>query len=85
MARDETRRQLELQLEPLPPEELDHRDSSQVKGAAEIMANDKFGMPYYYGIERLCAMATNNLRSCCRWRRCFMRDFGPNWSFVEPT
>lgn len=61
VARDEGRRQLTLQLEPLPPEELDQRDSSQVKGAAEIMANEAFGMPYYYGVERLCAMATNNI------------------------
>lgn len=61
VARDQARRQLALQLEPLPPEELDQRDNSQVKGAAEIMANDAFGMPYYYGVERLCAMATNNV------------------------
>jgi hypothetical protein len=61
VARDEGRRQLALQLEPLPPEELDQRDSSQVKGAAEIMANEAFGVPYYYGVERLCTMATNNV------------------------
>ena len=59
--RDEAKRQLALQLEPLPTEELEQRDSSQVKGAAEIIANDAFGLPYYYGIERLCAMATNNV------------------------
>ena len=52
---------LELQLEPLTPEELNYRDSSQIKGAAEIMANEAFGVPYYYGIERLCTMATNNV------------------------
>jgi hypothetical protein len=61
VARDEARRQLALQLEPLPPAELDQRDSSQVQGAAEIIANDAFELPYYYGIERLCAMATNNV------------------------
>src|SRR5580700_7065312 len=61
VARDEARRQLALQLEPLPTEELELRDSSQVQGAAEIMANEAFGVPYYYGIERLCAMATNNV------------------------
>ena len=61
VARDEARRQLALQLEPLSPEELYQRDSSQIQGAAEIMANEEFGMPYYYGIERLCAMATNNV------------------------
>jgi hypothetical protein len=50
-----------LQLEPLPSEELDQRDSSQVKAAAEIMANDEFGVPYYFGVDRICAMATNNV------------------------
>ena len=25
------------------------------------MANEAFGVPYYYGVERLCAMATNNV------------------------
>jgi hypothetical protein len=61
IGRDEARRQLALQLEPLPSDELDQRDSSQVQGAAEIMAHDEFGLPYYYGIDRLCAMATNNV------------------------
>jgi hypothetical protein len=61
IARDEAKKQLALQLEPLPSEELDQRDSSQVAAAAEIMANDAFGIPYYYGIDRICAMATNNV------------------------
>ncbi|HEY1631868.1 MAG TPA: hypothetical protein VGF56_11170 [Rhizomicrobium sp.] len=61
ISRDEARRQLALQLEPLPSEELDQRDSSQVKAAAEIMANDEFGAPYYFGVDRICAMATNNV------------------------
>jgi hypothetical protein len=61
ISRDEARRQLALQLEPLSSEEFDQRDSSQVKAAAEIMANDEFGTPYYFGVDRICAMATNNV------------------------
>lgn len=61
ISRDEARRQMALQLEPLPSEELDQRDSSQVKAAAEIMANDEFAAPYYFGVDRICAMATNNV------------------------
>jgi hypothetical protein len=61
ISRDEARRQMALQLEPLPSEELEQRDSSQVKAAAEIMANDEFGAPYYFGVDRICAMATNNV------------------------
>jgi hypothetical protein len=61
IARDEAKKQLALQLEPLPEQELDQRDSSQVAAAAEIMANDELGVPYYFGIDRICAMATNNV------------------------
>jgi hypothetical protein len=61
IARDEAKKQLALQLEPLPEEELDQRDSSQVAAAAEITANEEFGVPYYFGVERICAMATNNV------------------------
>lgn len=60
IARDEARRQFTLELEPLPPEELAQRDSSQVQGAAQIMSREEFGVPYYYGVDRLCTMATNN-------------------------
>jgi hypothetical protein len=61
ISRDEAKKQLALQLEPLPEQELDQRDSSQVAAAAEIMANDELGVPYYFGIDRICAMATNNV------------------------
>lgn len=61
IARDQAHRQLAFELEPLPSAELEQRDSSQVQGAAEIIANERFGLPYYYGIERLCSMATNNV------------------------
>ena len=67
-----------LQLEPLPPEELNYRDSSQVKGAADIMANDAFGMPYYYGIERLCSMATNNVEELLSLAAALYEGLGPN-------
>jgi hypothetical protein len=61
ISRDEAKKQLALELEPLPKQELDQRDSSQVAAAAEIMANEELGVPYYFGIERICAMATNNV------------------------
>lgn len=61
LARDEMKRQLTLDLTPLPAEELDQRDSAQVQGAVEIFINDEFKIPYYYGIERLCTLATGNV------------------------
>jgi len=61
LARDEARRQLTLELAPLSAEELDQRDSSQVQAAAEIFISNELKVPYYFGIERLCVMATNNV------------------------
>ena len=60
LARDELKRQLTLELAPLRAEELDQRDSSQVQAAAEIFVNEELNVPYYFGIERLCVMATSN-------------------------
>ncbi|HYG34747.1 MAG TPA: hypothetical protein VEC99_08190, partial [Clostridia bacterium] len=61
IARSEGSKQLSLELAPLPKEELVERDNSAVQGAAEIMLNRDFKLPYYYGLDRLCAMATNNV------------------------
>jgi hypothetical protein len=61
IARNENKRQLSLELMPLTAQELEGRDSSQVQSAAEIFLHENLKIPYYYGIERLCVMATNNV------------------------
>lgn len=61
LARDESKRQLSLSLGPLPTAELEQRDSSQVQSAAEIFMNQEFGIPYYFGIDRICILANNNV------------------------
>jgi len=61
IARNEAKRQLSLELVPLPTEELEGRDSSQVQGAAEVFMHEELKIPYYFGIERLCVLATNNV------------------------
>jgi hypothetical protein len=61
LARDELKRQMTLELVPLRAEELDERDSSQVEAAAEIFMNEELKIPYYFGIEQLCRMATSNV------------------------
>jgi hypothetical protein len=61
IARDEAKRQLALELGPLSAETLNERDSSQVQGAAEIFAHEELKLPYYFGIDRLCVMATGNV------------------------
>lgn len=61
VARERAKKQLSLELGPLPAEELEERDSSAVRGAAEILANVEQKVPYYFGLERLCTMATGNV------------------------
>ncbi len=60
LARDESKRQMTLEMA-LSEEELDDRDTSQVRGAAEIAMHDELKVPYYFSLERLCVMATNNV------------------------
>jgi hypothetical protein len=79
LVRDETKRQMSLDLT-LTEEELEDRDSSQLRGAAELFMHEELGMPYYFGFERLCVMATSNVEellglalrstSACRPSRC---------------
>lgn len=61
IARNEGKRQLSLELMPLSAEELEGRDSSQVQGAAEIFIHEDLKIPYFFGIDRLSVMATNNV------------------------
>jgi hypothetical protein len=61
LARDELKRQMSLELGPLSTDELDQRDSSQVQAAAEIFLHEELKIPYYFGIERLCVLATTNV------------------------
>ena len=61
IARDEASRQMSLELTPLTSEELEERESSATKAAAEIFLNHELKLPYYFGMERLCAMSTNNI------------------------
>ena len=60
LVRDETKKQMSLDLA-LPAEELDERDSSSVRGAADLFMHDELKIPYYFGIDRLCVLATNNV------------------------
>lgn len=60
LVRDESKRQLSLDLT-LTEEELEGRDSSQVRSAAELFMHEELGIPYYFGFDRLCVMATSNV------------------------
>lgn len=60
LVRDASKRQLSLDLT-LTEEELEDRDSSQVRSAAEVFMHEELGIPYYFGFDRLCVMATSNV------------------------
>lgn len=60
VARDSSKKQMSLELA-LPAEEIDDKDSSSLRGAAEIQLHEELKLPYYYGLERLCVMATYNV------------------------
>jgi hypothetical protein len=61
LARDVLKKQMSLELAPLAAEELDERDNSQVGGAADIFLHEELDIPYYFGVDRLCVMATSNV------------------------
>ena len=46
---------------PLSANELEERDNSQVRAAAELFMHRELKIPYYFGFERLCVMATSNI------------------------
>jgi len=60
LVRDESKRQLSLDLT-LTEEELEDRDSSQIRSAAELFMHEELGIPYYFGFDRFCVMATSNV------------------------
>lgn len=61
LARDELKRQMSLDLAPLPVDELEERSGSPVLAAAEIFLHEAMKVPYYFGLDRLCVLATGNI------------------------
>ena len=45
----------------LSPEELQKKDDSAVKAAAELFLADRFGLPYYFGFSKLASLASSNI------------------------
>lgn len=60
VARDAAKKQLSLDLA-LPAEDIDEKDTSSLRGAAEIQLHEELGLPYYYGLETFCVMASYNV------------------------
>lgn len=60
IARSEAKRQLTLGLAPLPTDEIEDTDAKVMK-AAEIFCHEDLRLPYFYGVDRLCSLATTNV------------------------
>ena len=62
IARNENRRQLILFGEAIPASKLSSQSDSDVANAAELFLHKEFGIPYYYGAERLARLASLNIQ-----------------------
>lgn len=60
VARDVSKRQMSFDFA-LPAEAIDDKDNSALRAAAEIQLHEELKLPFYYGFERLCVMATYNV------------------------
>jgi len=61
IARHQRRKQLTLDLAPLPSEDLESADSSKEDRAAEIFMHEELKVPYYFGLDRIAMLATFNV------------------------
>jgi len=61
--RDARKTQLSFDLPdlPLPSEDLEKKDASGVRGAAEFFLAREFGLPYYFGMSRVSTLASSNI------------------------
>jgi hypothetical protein len=60
------KRQLTLSLGALSREELDDKDESDVRAAAELFLSKEFGFPYYFGLSRLASLGSFNVEQFLR-------------------
>lgn len=66
IARQQGKRQMNLLLEPLSKEELDDKDESDVRAAAELFVSKEFDFPYYFGLSKLASLGSFNVEQFIR-------------------
>jgi hypothetical protein len=66
VARQQGKKQMNLLLEPLSKEELDDKDESDVRAAAELFLSKEFGFPYYFGLSKLASLGSFNVEQFIR-------------------
>lgn len=60
------KRQLTLGLGVLTREELEDKDESDVRAAAELFVSKEFGFPYYFGLSKLASLGSFNVEQFLR-------------------
>ncbi|MCY3748937.1 MAG: hypothetical protein OXG64_06540 [Chloroflexi bacterium] len=60
ISRESRRAQLAFEF-PLTPGELQKKDDSAARSAAELFLANRFGLPYYFGVSRLALLASSNI------------------------
>lgn len=66
IARQEGKKQMNLLLDPLSTDELDDKDESDVRAAAELFLSNEFGFPYYFGLSKLASLGSFNVEQFIR-------------------
>lgn len=66
IARHVGKRQFTFALEPLSKDELDDKDESDVRAAAELFLSKEFGFPYYFGLSKLASLGSFNVEQFIR-------------------
>lgn len=60
------KRQRTLDFEPLSRDELDDKDESDVRAAAELFISKEFSFPYYFGLSKLASLGSFNVEQFIR-------------------
>jgi hypothetical protein len=66
IARHAGKSQLSLFPEPLPARELDEKEATNVRAAAELFLSKEFGFPYYFGLSQLASLGSFNVEQFIR-------------------
>jgi hypothetical protein len=66
IARHAGKKQMTLLNEPLSSDELEDKDESDVRGAAELFLSKEFGFPYYFGLSKLASLGSFNVEQFIR-------------------
>jgi hypothetical protein len=66
IARQQGKKQMSLLPEPLKAEELEDKDDSDVRAAAELFISKEFGFPYYFGLSKLASLGSFNVEQFIR-------------------